>query len=87
MSNSCIKYGDRQHHFSPQKCTLGTWRTPDGKTENQIDHILIEVRHKTDMMDVRSYGGANIGSDHYLVVTRIRARINIAKYSTSKKKF
>jgi hypothetical protein len=38
-------------------------------------------------MDVRSYRGTNIDSDHYLVVTRIRARINITKYSRNKTKF
>jgi hypothetical protein len=38
--------------------------------------------HKTNMMDVRSYRGANIDCDHYLVVTRITASINITKWST-----
>jgi hypothetical protein len=38
--------------------------------------------HKTNKMDVRSYRGANIDSDHYLVVTRITASINITKWST-----
>jgi endonuclease/exonuclease/phosphatase family metal-dependent hydrolase len=59
--------------FPHKNVHLATWRTPDGKIENQIDHILIEARHKTSMMYVRSYRGANIVSDHYLVVTGIRA--------------
>jgi hypothetical protein len=56
---------------------LATWRTPDGKTENQIEHILIEARHIRNMMDMRSYRRANIDCEHYLVVTRMRDRINI----------
>jgi hypothetical protein len=55
--------------------------------EHQIDRIRIEARHETSMMDMRSYRGANIDSDHYLVVTCIRTRINITKYSRSKTKF
>jgi hypothetical protein len=46
--------------FPHKNVHLATWRIPDGKTENQIDHILIEARHKTNMMDVRSYRGAKI---------------------------
>jgi hypothetical protein len=38
------------------------------------------------MTDVMSYRGTIIDSHHYLVVTRIRARINITKYSRRKTK-
>jgi hypothetical protein len=72
--------------FPHKNVHMATWRTPDGMTKNQIDHILIEARPKTSMMDVRSYRDANIDCDHYLVVTRIRAKINI-KYSRRKTKF
>jgi hypothetical protein len=33
-------------------------------------------------MDIRSYGGANIDSDHYLVRIKLRVRISNAKTST-----
>jgi hypothetical protein len=50
------------------------------------DHILIEARHEISMVDVRGYRGENVVLDHYLVVTRITARINITKYYRSKAK-
>jgi len=53
-----------------------TWRSSDGVTFSQIDHLLIDRRHKSNLMDVRSYRGANIDSDHYLVTVRLRARIS-----------
>ncbi|PNF17173.1 hypothetical protein B7P43_G09059 [Cryptotermes secundus] len=51
----------------------------DGNVFNQIDHILIDVRHCSDLMDVRSYRGANIDSDHYLMISKIRSRISNAR--------
>jgi len=34
-----------------------TWTSPDGKTHNQIDHILIDRRWHSSMLDVRSFMG------------------------------
>ncbi|CAD7093988.1 unnamed protein product [Hermetia illucens] len=52
-----------------------TWASPDGITFNQIDHVLIERRHLSALLNVRTYRGANIDSDHYLVGMVLRARI------------
>jgi len=41
-----------------------TWRSPDGQTFSQIDHLLIDARHVSNVMDVRTFRGANIDSDH-----------------------
>lgn len=70
--------------FPQKRIHLETWRSPGDRTSNQIDHVLIDARHKTNMMDVRSYRGANMDTDHYLVVTRVRAKINMCKYNLKK---
>jgi endonuclease/exonuclease/phosphatase family metal-dependent hydrolase len=72
------KFNHRIIHKTP-------WKSPDGKTETQIDHLLIDKRHLSNLMDVRSYKGANIESDHYPVGIKLRARISNAKTSTLKK--
>ena len=60
--------------FHPHKdIHKSTQRSPDGVTFNQIDHLLIDRRHKPNLTDVRSYRGANINSDHYLVSACLRA--------------
>ena len=34
-----------------------TWRSPDNRTRNQIDHILISRKHRNALQDVRSVKG------------------------------
>jgi hypothetical protein len=36
-----------------------TWTTPDGKTHNQIGHILIDRRRHSSVLDVRSFRAAD----------------------------
>ncbi|XP_065091419.1 uncharacterized protein LOC135712357 [Ochlerotatus camptorhynchus] len=54
--------------FFPRKdIHKATWRSPDQHTENQIDHVLIDGKFFSDIINVRTYRSANIDSDHYLV--------------------
>lgn len=45
----------------------GTWMSPDRKTINQIDHVLIDRRHMNLIENIRSMRGAECNSDHLLV--------------------
>jgi hypothetical protein len=56
-----------------------TWRSPDGQTFIQIDHLLIDARHVSNLMDVRTFRGPNIDSDHYLLISKITSRISNAR--------
>lgn len=42
---------------------------------NQIDHMLIDVRHKSDILDISTLRGPNIDLNHHLVWARVRTRI------------
>ncbi|XP_050742432.1 craniofacial development protein 2-like [Drosophila biarmipes] len=61
----------RFRHFDIHKAT---WLSPDQKTRNQTDHVVIDGRHASSVMDVRTFRGVNIDSDHYLVAAKIRMR-------------
>ncbi|XP_058839573.1 craniofacial development protein 2-like [Topomyia yanbarensis] len=60
-----------------------TWMHPNGETCNQIDHVLVDGRHFSDVIDVRTFRGPNIDSDHYLVVSKIRARLSTQELKNS----
>jgi hypothetical protein len=56
-----------------------TWTSPDGQIHNQIDHILIDRRWHSNILDVRSFRGADCHTDHYLVVAKVRERLAVRK--------
>ena len=62
-----------------------TCRTPEGRSFSQVDHLLIDLRHASHLMDVRSHRYGNVDSDHFFIVSRIRARIFNAKKAPGKK--
>jgi endonuclease/exonuclease/phosphatase family metal-dependent hydrolase len=59
-----------------------TWASSDGKTHNQIDHILIDRRWHSSVLDVWSFRAADCDTDHYLVVAKVRDRLAVNKQIT-----
>ena len=55
------------------------WTSPDGKTKNQIDHILISRQHRSTMMDTRVIRAADVGSDHYLLRGKMKLKLKAKK--------
>jgi len=54
-----------------------TWASPDGKTHNQIDHVLIDRRWQSSVLDVRSFRRADCDTHHYLVIAKVRERLAV----------
>jgi endonuclease/exonuclease/phosphatase family metal-dependent hydrolase len=46
-----------------------TWTSPDSITNNQIDHILVNGKYRRSILDTKAERGADIGSDHQLVIS------------------
>ena len=64
--------------FPHKKIHKATWVSPDGQTENQIDHFCINRKFRRSLEDVRVLRGADVGSDHHLVVAKVK--IKLKKY-------
>jgi hypothetical protein len=48
-----------------------TWKSPDGKTHDKIDHILMDRRRNSNILDLQSFWAADCDTDHYLVVAKL----------------
>ena len=71
--------------FQQKRIHKETWRSPDETTSNQIDHVMTDSRHATDILDVKSCRGADCDSDHYMVKIKYRQQIStIGKLSTQR---
>ena len=77
-SNKVIVKGMMFPHRNLHKYT---WTSSDGKTHNQIDHILIDRRWHSSILDVRSFRGAGCDTDHYLVVAEVKESLVVSKKS------
>jgi len=55
-----------------------TWTSLDGKTHNQIDHILID-RRWSSILDVRGFRRDDCDTDQYLVIAKVWKRFNLRK--------
>jgi hypothetical protein len=41
-----------------------TWTSPVGVTHNQIDHVFIDKRRHSNILDVQAFRGADCDTDH-----------------------
>ena len=65
LTNTCLKHQKRNRY---------TWLSPDVNTRNQIDYIAIVKRWFSSILDAKSYPGADVDSDHNLVIAKMRLK-------------
>ena len=57
-----------------------TWTSNAGtRPRAQLDHVLINRLWRSSLLDCRTYRGADIGSDHELVVAKLRLKLASAR--------
>ncbi|XP_039291250.1 craniofacial development protein 2-like [Nilaparvata lugens] len=61
--------------FPHKRCHKVSWVSPDNATENQIDHIAISRKFRGCLTNVRNKRGADVGSDHHLIMAEFRMKI------------
>ncbi|VDP12342.1 unnamed protein product, partial [Schistosoma margrebowiei] len=61
--------------FPHKRIQKTTWTSPDHTTPNQIDHICINKTFRRTVEDVRTKRGADITSDHHLLVEKMKLKL------------
>jgi hypothetical protein len=62
-------------YFQHKASRKWTWSHPNEKSKNMIDFIMINQRWKNCILDSRSFPSADIGSDHQLVMCKLRLKL------------
>ena len=61
--------------FKKPKRRMYTWKAPGDWSRHQLDYILVKYRFRSSMKDVQTLPGADIDSDHNLLVAKFRTRL------------
>nr|XP_015209863.1 PREDICTED: craniofacial development protein 2-like [Lepisosteus oculatus] len=83
--DSLVKFCHENHFrvsntwFMQPKHCLYTWTAPNGQHRNQIDYILCSQRWKSSVLTIKTFHGADCGSDHELLVTTFKEHIPYKK--------
>ena len=62
--------------FPHKDIHLHTWISPNSINKNQIDHVAINGKFKRSINDVRVQRGADVGSDHNLLVIKLKLKLH-----------
>ncbi|XP_075449195.1 uncharacterized protein LOC142490664 [Ascaphus truei] len=73
--------------FEQPKRRLYTWTSPSREYRNQIDYILCQKKWQSSILAVKTYRGADCGSDHQLLVATVKLQFCNTKPMAAAKKF
>ena len=74
-------------NFQQPARRLYTWKSPGDLFRNQIDYIMTRRRFRNSVKDCRTYPGADINSDHCLLVSKMNFRLKRIKKKVMKENY
>jgi endonuclease/exonuclease/phosphatase family metal-dependent hydrolase len=78
----------RSTTFAHKDIQKDTWYSAEGRTANQIDHILISIRFRSAITNIRALRGPDNGSDHNLLKINFKVKLGVKpgnKYNEKRK--
>lgn len=73
--------------FKNHKRRLYTWKSPGDNYRNQIDFILVEERYRNGIKNAHTLPGADINSDHNLLMAKLEIKLKKLKKAATVKKW
>ena len=73
--------------YRHEKTRRYTWKKPGDTGRYQLDYILIKHRYRNSVKDSRAYPGADVDSDHNLVMAKIDLKLKKILKSVRKKRW
>jgi len=73
--------------FKQPKRRLYTWTSPNGLRRNQIDYITVQKRWRSSVYSAKTRPGADCGTDHELLVAKIKGKLRKVKHNTPPKRY
>jgi hypothetical protein len=64
-----------------------TWESPNGKTHNMIDFIIVNRRWETSVSMCRAFPKADVGSDHQLVMAAVKIKLKRIQKQIPERRF
>ena len=79
--NNLVLENTLSNHKPPRRWT---WHSPDGTHHNETDYILGKKRFRSGIKTarIRTFPGADVGSDHDMVMTTFQTRLKNSRKST-----
>ena len=73
--------------FQQHPRRLYTWQGPGNRIRNQIDFILVKNRWKSSIKTAKTMPGADVGSDHQLLIAMVRIKLKRIDNTRKVKRF
>lgn len=72
--------------FKNHSRRLWTWQSPGDRAKNQINYIMVPHRFRNSIIFSKAFPGADSGSDHVPVISKIRMKLKRIKQTQSNTK-
>ena len=73
--------------FKQPKRRLYTWTSPNERHHNQIDYVTVKKRWCSSAISVKTRSGADCGTDHELLVAKVKIKLCKVKCSHVSKRY